>query len=112
MTEETHKWIIQRHRTYLAQSIKREQNKNATHKTKKMSNSDLAKESDQGAGVVKSKQFLFLKRHPLCYSWSSPVKSLIEERKNPRNREKGNCHLRNEYFVSAYNVVMTTMELL
>jgi hypothetical protein len=57
-------------RKYLAQSIKREQNKNATHKTKKMSNSDLAKETAQGAGVVKSKQFLFLRKHPLCYSWS------------------------------------------
>ena len=45
-------------------------------KTKKISNTEPNKNPGWTQVLAKGKQFLLLKRHPPCYSWSNPVKVL------------------------------------
>jgi hypothetical protein len=51
--------------------------KNTTQKTRRIRNTDTTKNVGRTRVIGKGNQFLFLNRHPLCYSKSSKLKVLL-----------------------------------
>ena len=67
------KWRQLVHKTHDEDIQKQKTNKNTTQKTKKMSNTDPTKYRGCTQVLANGKQFLPLRRHPSCYSYSQDV---------------------------------------